>query len=192
MNNKLISIIIAFVVIIGGFFFITSREETEQSTEIVKEFDENDKSLALGGLTVMDSPEYVREIWGEPMLITGKEGAQMTYDYGNGLKIHFFSIKILEEDDSKKSNDVSDKRMIAKEIITTEDNGIKTPAGIGVGATEDEVLRIYGTPDEKVSYKKIDYMYTYYSHEPGDSTGRTISFSIKDGKVVSIMCYFLM
>jgi hypothetical protein len=65
-------------------------------------------------------------------------------------------------------------------ILSVEltDDSVATPEGIAIGATKDQVVTAYGTPDSET-----DTALTYKS----DSSKTTLQFLLRDGKVTNIL-----
>ncbi len=88
--------------------------------------------------------------------------------------------------------------------VTTEDlSAWKTPEGVGIGSSEDDVIRTYGKPPSESKIDAQDYRFAVRGYRPSDPkpnigeksllyndlTGddlRAASFSIRNGKVSSI------
>lgn len=89
--------------------------------------------LALGGITcgTMRNPVFISaatRIYGEPTRKSGSEGFG-TYDYGGTAFVGF------------------DEGIISN-ITVTANNGWKTPAGLRIGMTANDAIRMYGDPDK--------------------------------------------
>lgn len=82
--------------------------------------------IALGGIPLLKkySVEDVKRMYGPPT----KESYGIM-EYGDSVRV------------------LSDEGMISC-IEVTDDNGWKTPSGIHVGMTQDEILDAYGPPDD--------------------------------------------
>jgi len=93
------------------------------------------EELALGGITLGATEDYVKKIYGNPTNVTYDYGDfenahRKTFDYGGTFKITFSNDKVLEAE-------------------TTANNGIKTPSGFSVGSRVSDVMNYYnrvGTP----------------------------------------------
>ena len=89
--------------------------------------------VALGGITLGASPEYVKSVYGEPTSYDKGYGDSIIYNYNNTFKIMFSGGKYMYW------------------METTANNGIKTPSGIAVGMNAS-VLDRYGD----VYYDKVE------------------------------------
>ena len=85
--------------------------------------------LALGGIPcVGKGSSYVTKIYGTPTRGLGMESFG-TYDYGGTAFVDFSEGTVTS-------------------ITVTANNGWKTPAGLRVGMTANEAVRMYGDPDK--------------------------------------------
>ena len=81
--------------------------------------------VALGGIKLGSSPEYVKSVYGEPTSYDYGAGNSIIYNYNGTFKIMFSSGKYMYW------------------METTANNGITTPSGIAVGMNAS-VLNKYG------------------------------------------------
>lgn len=88
------------------------------------------EEIAIGGIPLFSTRDYVRNIYGTPdvMKITYSrmlDSDVETWDYGGSFILTFVGNG-------------------AESIICKAANGLKTPAGIGVGSSESKVREVYG------------------------------------------------
>ena len=105
--------------------------------------------MYLGGLTTKNSTydETVR-IYGEPTSVDSNRQYDYSCNYGNSIKLVFQGY----------SYGQNGGRLISMRI--NENNGWKTPSGIGVGSNVAKLLDLYGEPDYKES-SAIKSVYSY-------------------------------
>lgn len=129
--------------------------------------------LALGGIHLGDSIDYVKSIYGKPRIarFNNNNPAYYEYDYGNGLLIKFWN--------ESNPKDVVD-------ILVSERNGFATPAGIEVGMDADILLKLYGKPDAHHARNVIHY-WTYYSSE---NSMQYLQFTIMTEKITEIKLHW--
>lgn len=95
--------------------------------------DISEKEIALGGITLGATEDYVKKIYGEPTNVNYDYGAfehSKTFDYGGTFKVKFGNGKVTS-------------------VETTANNGIKTPSGFSVGSRLSDIINYYnrvGTP----------------------------------------------
>ena len=117
--------------------------------------------VALGGIALGSSPEYVKNVYGEPTSYDFGPGDSIIYNYNGTFKIMFASGKYMYW------------------METTANNGIKTPSGISVGMNAS-VLDRYG----EVYY---DEMENVVRKKAFCAQGRIVLiFSTVNNKIVSI------
>lgn len=109
-----------------------------------------DDEAAIGGVPLGAGMSYVRSIYGAPDGRTyGYDSFHQKvtiYNYGKSFFLYAY------EGNGQSS---------VGELLSTADNGLKTPMGVTVGMTEDEVFRIYGQKvPESTSYRTKEYVYT--------------------------------
>ena len=121
--------------------------------------------VALGGIPLGASPEYLKSVYGEPTSYDksddGVNYGGVIYNYNNTFKVYYADGKYMYW------------------LETTANNGIGTPSGIRVGMPES-VLEKYGE--------------TYFTRQEGNVTtkaywarGRIVlEFRIANGKIISI------
>lgn len=109
-----------------------------------------DKEAAIGGVPLGSAMAYVRSIYGAP------DGRTYGYDSFH-QKVTIYNYKntfFLYAYEGNGQSSVS-------ELLLTADNRLKTPLGVTVGMTEDDVFRMYGQKaPERTSYKTKEYLYT--------------------------------
>lgn len=87
------------------------------------------EQMALGGITLGMSKQQVYAIYGKPVAL-GRNGFVIEYGrYGTTFQIR-----------------VSDREPVRR-VCVVGNNGIATPAGVKVGTSYDEVIRLLGKPD---------------------------------------------
>jgi hypothetical protein len=117
--------------------------------------------VALGGIKLGASPEYVKSIYGEPTSYDKGNGDSIIYNYNNTFKIMFSGGKYMYW------------------METTANNGIKTPSGIAVGMNAS-VLDRYG----EVYYDEVE---NGVRNKAFWAQGRIVLiFGIVNNKIVSI------
>lgn len=82
---------------------------------------------ALGGITLGSTVSYVESVYGQPRgyrTIQGVAGPLKASVYGGSFLVGYY-------------------KGIVQEVITTANNGIKTPAGLTVGMSERHLLATY-------------------------------------------------
>ncbi len=143
--------------------------------------------FSLGGIYLDMPKDAVIKMYGQPT--SQPSGyAQLVSDvikYGNDVEIGFLGNKV-------------------RYVVTTANNGWKTAAGVRVGMSLDEVIKIYGNnyqTESRTSALNFNREYFYanwigtkytwsrvsenYSYNPGDTTYR-ISVVVSDGKVTAV------
>ena len=131
----------------------------------------SDDRIALGGIAIGCSEEYVREVYGPPKTV-GREfyaprGQYIReYQYGDS-----FSLSFLE--------DGTVFRMMSMELP----NGIATPDGICVGSSYTDILTRYGEPDLRQIDGEVDHFWYFGEGESGN-----LVFHVSYGKVIGIVC----
>lgn len=155
MRNKIL-VVLAFVTMVLTSTCWASVPESE---------------LYIGGIGNSMTSGEVRDIYGDPyQLITSGnkhalwKGDIKSYAYGEEktFKITFADDKVIH-------------------VMTTANNGLRTPAGIGVKSEELDVLEAYGQPDDIV-----DETRWVYNVEGKDSIGMVITFDKETNKVKEI------
>ena len=141
----------------------------------------NLSEFSLGGLQLNTAYNDVIKMYGEP---TSKPGgwAQLVSDvikYGDDIEIGFLGKKV-------------------RYIVTTANNGWKTPAGVYVGMPISKVIEIYGddyktvtrekpiNPNEKYFYYKWSGTKYSWSEPVDEDTKYILSVIVNDGKVTAI------
>lgn len=130
--------------------------------------------ISLGGITVNQSPDFMKKIYGEPNHEEPFPEYGIHATYGKGVKIDYNNL----------SNEFVNKYIM--NIDVTANNGWKTPAGIGVGDNISKALNLYGEPD----YKKSNSIKTFYAYYPDgysenkSSYGLFIVFNTSSGKIL--------
>lgn len=122
MGIRKLAVSMAYAVIVGTMAFTSNCSATISSNQ-----------LALGGITCgsMRNPVSISaatRIYGEPTRKSGMESFG-TYDYGGTAFVGF-------------------SEGIISDVTVTANNGWKTPAGLRVGMTANDAIRIYGDPDK--------------------------------------------
>ncbi len=119
------------------------------------------EEVSLGGITLRDKPEYVKQVYGEPSSYDPHGTDSVIYNYNGTFKIMFASGKYMYW------------------IETTANNGIATPSGVTVGMNES-VLNQYGD----TYYDKYEHGINYKAFW---ARGRILLiFGIENGKIISI------
>ncbi|MDQ0202858.1 hypothetical protein [Pectinatus haikarae] len=118
------------------------------------------EEVALGGINLGATPEYVKSVYGEPSsYIRSKNG--VIYDYNSTFRIYFASGKYMYW------------------LETTANNGIATPSGVTIGM-DASILYKYG----EIYLTEHEGNTTYYSYwAPGRIT---LIFGVQNGKIISI------
>ena len=103
------------------------------------------EKVAIGGLQLGNTREYVKSIYGEPDSDETVENVLelvpvQVWKYGQSLMIHFANGKI-------------------QRIVVSANNGLSTPDGLRVGMKEYDIKKIYGEPFST----KHDGFYNYRS-----------------------------
>lgn len=117
--------------------------------------------VALGGVPLGSTPEYVKSIYGEPSSYDRGAGDSIIYNYNGTFKIMFASGKYMYW------------------LETTANNGITTPSGVAVGMNAS-ILNKYG----EVYYDRIENGIRYKAFW---AQGRVVLiFGISNNKIISI------
>lgn len=129
--------------------------------------------MALGGITVGSTEEYVRETYGPPASAARSFSPEQNqyvkeYSYGDS-----FFVTVLE-----------DTGTVLWLMSRERHNNIATPDGIMVGSTLNEVLHVYGEPDLRQIDGDSDYL--WYFADDGEE-GRLV-VQVSFGRVVGITC----
>lgn len=119
--------------------------------------------LALGGINLGASSEYVKSIYGEPTSYDKGNGTALIYNYNGTFKIMFAGIN----------------HEYMYWLETTANNGITTPSGVAVGMNVS-VLDKYG----KVFYDKVENGIRYKAF--GAPGRKVLIFGIRNNKIISI------
>ena len=132
--------------------------------------------MVLGGIVLGETLADVEADYGEP--VSSRVGG-FWYAYcsfGDTMGI------IVQPDDYTNLDDLTKSCVVG--IGSKSSNGVKTPRGIGVGSTEEEVLVAYGAPDS-IRQGNWGKGYTYYdrANRRGASS---LQIQMKDGVVISI------
>lgn len=131
-------------VVIGCIIFMMSTCFAARPKEIPV------KDIAIGGITINASEDYVRSVYGEPDEITyqnyrGPEPEHTkTFRYGNSFFITFDA-----------------DRNTVHTIKTTGNNGLVTPAGFTVGSKISDVKKYYGETSSSDGGKHLVYTYKW-------------------------------
>jgi hypothetical protein len=136
MWKRMLSLVFAFVMSLSALCF---ADQIPLGTD----------EASIGGVPLGASMGYVRSIYGVP---TGHTNGTDTfrnnvtiYNYGDS-----FYLYVYEDGD----------RSYVNELLTTANNGLKTPKGVTVGMSEAEVFKIYGQiKPSRISYKTREYVY---------------------------------
>ena len=110
-----------------------------------------ENQIALGSVRLGWPKVQVENQLGNPTAIRKIDKDHFAYDYGGAKN---FSIIF-----SKKAN-------MAVEVYSGYKNGMPTPNGIGIGSTEQEIVKAYGPAD----YKEAGTLY-YYAARSGNLAG---------------------
>ena len=136
-------------------------------------------SMAIGGVQIGSSEEYVKSIYGEPERIeydqnlngTNNQGSTVyTYVYGGTFKILFCGNNAIP--------------MQVGEISSTANNGIKTEAGLTVGDNESRIKALYGADNLNIYHEQdgvIKYVYTI-----GKGFGMGFTAFVRHGKIIKL------
>lgn len=119
-------ILLLLVTMVVGLASVASAKPRMLMTEYYI----NPAEVAIGGVQIGSSMDYVRSIYGEPTHVKNKSsvgpfGASVEWTYGDSFKITFGDGQ-------------------AYDVETSANNGIKTPAGFTVGQNIDLVLNYFG------------------------------------------------
>lgn len=104
--------------------------------------------IAIGGITIGATENYVKSIYGEPNDISFQKSGYMgyrtkTYRYGNSFFIMFWQ------------GNTGGTTWIVADVKSTGNNGLKTPGGFAVGMKLSDVYNRYGpgrTSDNSLFY----------------------------------------
>ena len=130
-----------------------------------------ESELYIGGIGNPMTSEEVRDIYGDPyQLITSGnkhalwKGDVKSYAYGEEktFKVTFADDKVIH-------------------VMTTANNGLRTPVGIGVKSEVADVLEAYGQPDNIINETRW-----VYNVEGKDSIGMIITVDKETSKVKEI------
>ena len=147
-------------------------------------------AVGLGGLSPYATTDYVKSVYGAPGYETRIESGEIIYAYGNTTLIYFTTERRLNGV-VKGTNEGSDDLLLLRRIDTQKGSGLSTPAGVGVGDTEQKVREIYGKPDVQViAAEDYDSRMMYVGERSNkDESICFMTFFVKDGRVVKISCY---
>lgn len=126
------------------------------------------EQLTLGYISFRDTPQNVTKVYGQPTRIDERNG--MSYYYGDSLVFRFMG-----KNDS-----------ILYDITTTDDNGIKTADGIGVGMLVSTLFDTYGPPN----YKRKDKEFTRYWYYWEKSSYVYFMYTVKNGIITEISLHY--
>ena len=123
--------------------------------------------IALGGIGVGMSMNYVKGVYGEPDRVKTDYSAYWeeeltTHYYGETLEI------VYNESDR------------VQRVCTKGNNGVVTPDGVRVGMSVGVLKRIYGKSDDIQEYETS----RHYKSMTSDNFG--IRFDLKEGKITQI------
>ncbi len=122
------------------------------------------EQIALGGVTLGCTSDYVVGIYGRPDSVTHSNnpdhGPTTTYKYGDSLSVTF------------RNHDG-----IAVSVVSSGNNGLVTPDGIKVGSSVSDVYAIYGV-SQRASNKSIFYI--------APNSGKSITFVVSGNNVSEI------
>lgn len=161
MKKKLLPLVAAALLSMG----ITTVEAQIDSSELV-----------LGGILLGEPMADVVADYGEP--VTSRVGGfwYAYCSYGDTMGI------TVQPDDYTDLDDLTKSCVVA--IGSKSRNGVRTPKGISVGSTEEEVLAAYGAPDT-IRQGIWGKDYTYYDGE-NHRGASYLQVQMKDGVVISI------
>lgn len=131
-----------------------------------------DSRIALGGISIGSTEDYVRATYGKPKTYSRdyyapRKGYVREYNYGDS-----FFVTVLEE-----------TGQVMRMMSMDRHNKIATPDGITIGSAIDDVLRRYGEPDLRQIDGDSDYLWYFGSREKGN-----LVFRVSFGKVTGITC----
>ena len=165
MKKRVFALLLSFLCIFSATCFAGNTRGTPLPQE----------RMALGGLHVADTMEYVQSIYGEPESEesgysqgTGTEYA--VWEYSDSVKIHF------------RKNESTDEYYI-KNIMVTADNGFSTPDGIKVGMDEKVLPKTYGEP---FLHQRSNKGYETYRYQKTVHKYIYLVFIVSDGKIIKI------
>lgn len=121
--------------------------------------------MYLGGISCNSSREYVRSIYGVPTRIDGQE-----YWYGNTFYISFLG---------------SNNHWNVWSVVTTDNNGIATAAGVTVGMDVSILNKLYGKAAVFPQSRDDDVM-IYNYHGYGEAIFKEFFFYVRDNKIIKI------
>ncbi len=138
------------------------------------------EEIAIGGIHVSDSEDFVRSVYGEPDNITYSAdpvfGNKKTFDYGGSFFITFHYYH-------DRRNDVDVSHVIYAK--STANNGLKTPPGFAVGSPFINVIKYYGNDWSNVKKENGKRAIIYWEGEY-----RIIKYqATAGGKIESIAIY---
>ena len=128
--------------------------------------------VALGGIPLDASLEYVNSIYGPPTHIDG--GVQWVSYYGNG-----FLVCSSPRPNGKNSHYEKGINYVDT-IKVTQNNGITTPDGAYVGMQESIIEELYGKPFNRFLNPDGATTYWYFANT------QLLAFEVKKGVVISI------
>ncbi len=129
-----------------------------------------DDQIALGGVPIAATQDYVRSVYGEPSNIKKVSADMVVWQYGDSFDVRFRYMRI----------NTSGYHVTG--IRSERANGIATPDGITVGDSVDKMWDMLGEHDYVYPHKGFD-VYEYYA-EPY----RKMSFFVQEGVVRIIVC----
>lgn len=118
------------------------------------------EQMALGGITIRMPKDSVIAMYGQPVSVDqygfkyGRYGTQFDINFISGLEVYG--------------------------VFVSGNNGIATPAGIKVGMSYSDVIRLLGKPDWQ---GKGEVMYIHYE---GEGESGTLVIGCKNNEVVEI------
>lgn len=134
------------------------------------------RSLGVGGIKLSMSEAQVRRILGKPIKV---ENTFMPA-IGNVRTLKYAGI-IVDLDEGVKSGDFSVYQ------IKVTSSRYATVDGVKVGDNQSKVTRIYGQPGTIPDGKSTTLSYGIEEPSPGG-----LNFTIRNGKVTEIFCFYLM
>lgn len=129
--------------------------------------------MALGGVTVGSTEDYLRATYGPPKAVSrtlspARDAYVKEYNYGDS-----FYAAVLE-----------DTHAVLWLMTMDRHNNVATPDGIRVGSKMEEVIRAYGEPDLRQIDGDSDYLW-YFAENGGEDR---LVIRISYGEVTAITC----
>ena len=173
MKTKVFALVLALMCVLGATCCAQRIPRNPNAVPLPRE------RMALGGLHVADTMDYVQSIYGEPDsqesgYSYASERGYAIWKYGDSVTIYFYQNPDNEE-------------FYIQVIHVTADNGFTTPDGIKIGSDIKMLKKAYGEAALQPTEKNGDGKYWYFNDKINYVH---YLFNVKNGKIVRMALGF--